>query len=339
MGASSAASVAALALISAALIVAYASRTPSSAEHQLPSLEHIRRRHLQRKLAAQASSVTTSPESSADATPVPEQSVITAVLERSAQLISREDILQRVPSGGLAFFTLANDAYADLAINWALLIKPVLATVNASEHYFIGALDKSISAKLLERRLPTLRVGLSGAHESAVDAPSGNFRLKFSQFRAYGVTKADLLVWLLRNDRHVVVSDVDCAWLSPPHYLLASLAEADVMAGTDCLHRDSDDDRSARGQVEPRCGHHPGSPWAAWFNTGVLLFRATAGAISFAEKWRDRMAEVQGDGTWGNQVDDQLTFNQVSLPLRVPLRVPLLDPRECCGRPRWPLLA
>ena len=101
------------------------------------------------------------------------------------------------------------------------------------------------------------------------------------------------------------VSDVDCAWLALPHALLASLPEADVLAGTDCLHVPDDADRSARTRVTPRCGHHPGSQWAAWFNTGVLVFRATEHALSFAERWRDRMAVVVGDGSWGNQVDDQ----------------------------------
>ena len=127
--------------------------------------------------------------------------------------------------GSLAFFTVANAAYADLAINWALLLTPVLAPLGASDHFFIGALDKNISSQLLSRGLPTMRVGLSGAHDGAEDAPSSNFRLQFSKFRAYGVTKADLIVWLLRERRDVVVSDVDCAWLAPPHPLLASLSE------------------------------------------------------------------------------------------------------------------
>tara|TARA_B100000795_G_scaffold212702_1_gene166369 strand:+ start:548 stop:2539 length:1992 start_codon:yes stop_codon:yes gene_type:complete len=193
--------------------------------------------------------------------------------------------------------------------------------VGCAEHAFIGALDGSISKALLARGLPTMRVGLNGSTAVALDDAAGgsdgaadeggNFRLVFSKFRAYGVTKAVLIAWLLRAKRHVVVSDVDCAWLAPPQYLLKELPEADVMAGTDCLHVLSDDDRSERTHAEPRCGHHPGSRWAAWFNTGVLVFRATAAAIDFAEQWRDRMAEVHGDGSWGNQVDDQLTFNQL----------------------------
>ena len=78
---------------------------------------------------------------------------------------------------------------------------------------------------MLARRLPTIRAGLNGTDDDAADAPDGNFRLVFSKFRAYGVTKAVLIAWLLRAKRHVVVSDVDCAWLAPPQYLLSELPE------------------------------------------------------------------------------------------------------------------
>jgi len=76
-----------------------------------------------------------------------------------------------------------------------------------------------------------MRVGLNGSTAVALDAAAGgndeggNFRLVFSKFRAYGVTKAVLIAWLLRAKRHVVVSDVDCAWLAPPQYLLSELPE------------------------------------------------------------------------------------------------------------------
>ena len=230
------------------------------------------------------------------ASPNPAESAVAPNPAESAvaKLLDRGDILQRIPPGKLAFFTLANAAYGDLAVNWALLLGNVLRPIGAESHYFVGALDANISASLLARGLPTMRAGLSGAHDGAADAPSTNFRLQFSKFRAYGVTKADLIAWLLGAGRDVVVSDVDCAWLSPPHFLLGTLPEADLMAGTDCLHVDSDDDRSTRGDAAPRCGHHPGSHWAAWFNTGVLLFRAKSEhALSFAVRWRDAMAAVR----------------------------------------------
>ena len=354
------------------------------------SIDAIRVAHLRRKMAAAAARIAlnnTPASIDSDASPVSESDESSP---HSSYLLSRNDVLSRIPPGALAFFTVANTAYADLAVNWALLLRGVLAPMGAAEHYFIGALDRNLSHTLLEHRLPTMRVGLSGAHDGADEAPSSNFRLVFSKFRAYGVTKADLLLWLLREGRDVVVSDVDCAWLAPPHPLLESLADADLMAGVSplrnphtirlscqsasclaptaracpsharryglssrrlrqrpigtpcsaakvCHHRaQSVLTCSATHEPTPtptspptatptamatatatpcpprhvcartchhfRCGHHAGSHWAAWYNTGVLIFRRTVHAISFAERWRDAMAAVHGDGSWGNQV-------------------------------------
>ena len=170
---------------------------------------------------------------SAPSPPPPHATAAAAAATEGAptRLLTQADVLRRVPEGGVAFFTLANAAYGDLAVNWALLLLPVLARVGCAEHAFIGALDGSISKALLARGLPTMRVGLNGSTAVALDAAAGgsegaadeggnggNFRLVFSKFRAYGVTKAVLIAWLLRAGRHVVVSDVDCAWLAPPQY-------------------------------------------------------------------------------------------------------------------------
>ena len=209
-----------LAIVCGALIIGSALRTPSA--HTQAVIESIhRRRQLRHQYAAaegtgmpdvpstrewesrcSAKGGTVTPGGCRQTTSKSESAaslneVASAADERNARLLTRDDVLARVPVGGLAFFTLANDAYADLAVNWALLLRPVLATVGAAEHYFIGALDKNLTATLLSHRLPTLRLGMSGAHDGAQDAPSGNFRLQFAQFRAYGVTKADLLVCLM----------------------------------------------------------------------------------------------------------------------------------------------
>ena len=68
-----------------------------------------------------------------------------------------------------------------------------------------------------------------------------------------------------------------------------------------------DADRTPRENRVRNCGHQPRSRHSAWFNTGVMLFRATANAIDVMVEWRDRMAAVKGDA----QIDDQLTFNQL----------------------------
>ena len=44
-----------------------------------------------------------------------------------SKVLSTEDVLCRVPRGGLAFVSLANGAYDVLGINWALRLLPILA--------------------------------------------------------------------------------------------------------------------------------------------------------------------------------------------------------------------
>ena len=118
---------------------------------------------------------------------------------------------------------------------------------------------------------------------------------------------AQVIVWLLRAGRDVCVSDVDAAWISPPYELMRSVPAADVLSGTDCLHVPHDADRSKRRNEVHNCGHQPGSQYSAWFNTGVMIFRATQNAIDIVVEWRETMQAIKGEA----QIDDQLTFNQL----------------------------
>ena len=68
-----------------------------------------------------------------------------------------------------------------------------------------------------------------------------------------------------------------------------------MLSGTDCLHVPWDKDRSTRALPMKNCGHQPGSKWSAWFNTGVMLFRARPKTMEMMSEWRDRMAAVEGD--------------------------------------------
>ena len=90
-------------------------------------LERVRRRHLKQKYTLTAW----------------KGAISAASPPHKHLLLTRAAVLKRIPRGELAFFTLANAAYADLAINWALLLQPVLDRMNAAEHFFIGALDQN----------------------------------------------------------------------------------------------------------------------------------------------------------------------------------------------------
>lgn len=222
----------------------------------------------------------------------------TVALDNS-RVLTADDVVRRIPRGELAFVSLANSAYSDLAINWALVLLPVLERAGAAGHAVLAALDEPAVHLFTSRGLPTMRCALGGMNVTGGGKKTHDFRWDMGSFRAMGVSKAELIVWLLRAGRHVCISDVDSVWIAPPHALLGSLPEADVMLGTDCLDVPWDADRSSRQNKVHRCGHQPGSTWSAWFNTGVMLWRDTPSALAMAVEWRDRMAEVKGDGSVG----------------------------------------
>ena len=58
-----------------------------------------------------------------------------------------------------------------------------------------------------------------------------------------GVSKAEMIIWLLREGRDVCF-DVDTAWIAPPHALQHT--PMPMLSGTDCLDVVWDADRSER---------------------------------------------------------------------------------------------
>jgi hypothetical protein len=108
----------------------------------------------------------------------------------NSRILSSADVLRRVPRGRLAFVALANSAYADLAVNWALALLPVLESLGESHHAVLAALDDASGARFVQLRLPTLRVGMGGINNTNGDVV--DFRWAMSAFRAYGVTKAEV---------------------------------------------------------------------------------------------------------------------------------------------------
>ena len=52
-------------------------------------------------------------------------------------------MLCRVPQGSLAFISLANGAYAEMATNWALLLLPLLQKHGHGDRAFLMALDEA----------------------------------------------------------------------------------------------------------------------------------------------------------------------------------------------------
>ena len=108
--------------------------------------------------------------------------------------LSPEDMLCRVPKGELAFVALANAAYGELAVNWALLLLPVLQKFGHADRAVLAALDRPGLEQFTARRLPTMStepfggIGFNKKHNGHMDG----FRWETGAFRAYGVTKAEV---------------------------------------------------------------------------------------------------------------------------------------------------
>ena len=139
-------------------------------------------------------------------------------IKPSFSLLSPEDVLRRIPRNELAYISLANNAYAELAINWALVLLPMLAQAGKADHAILAALDDESERTFTKRGLPTMRSGLGGLNSGG--RKNYDFRWEMGAFRAYGVSKAEMIIWLLREGRDVCFSDVDTAWIAPPHAIL-----------------------------------------------------------------------------------------------------------------------
>ena len=189
------------------------------------------------------------------------------------KVLEHSDVLCRVPRGEMAFVSLANGAYGELGINWAMLLMPILAKVGHEDRAFLFAIDEAGVDAFIGARLPTVRQHTKAKHNERARTSDG-FRWEPGAFRDYGVTKAEVIAWLLREGRDVCISDVDAAWVATPYALFKSVPDADVLSGTDCLDVPWDADRSPRANRVKNCGHEPGAQWSAWFNTGVMFFRA-----------------------------------------------------------------
>ncbi|KAL1495240.1 hypothetical protein AB1Y20_017103 [Prymnesium parvum] len=205
-----------------------------------------------------------------------------------------------VEAGGVVWLGFSNAAFRELSLNWVAHVY----RLRKERQLVVAALDRGFSALLLSEGVP---------HFEYDWGVVSDMRSNVSGFRRLGALKAELVLKVLRARRHVLLSDVDVAWLTDPEPILRRMWRADVMSATDCLSVTADEyvrDQFGRVREEGvnRCAHKPGNRYGhAAFNTGVLFFRATVRAIAVAAAWRHRLLSVQAD-QW---LDDQLAFNEL----------------------------
>ena len=92
--------------------------------------------------------------------------------------------------------------------------------------------DDDGAERFLAKKLPTVKQYTSARH-----GPRDNdgFRWAPGAFRKYGVTKAEVILWLLKAGRDVCMSDVDAAWIAPP--CAARLAARNSARASSCAIR------------------------------------------------------------------------------------------------------
>ena len=77
--------------------------------------------------------------------------------------LEKEDVLCRVPKGSMAFISLANGAYSEMATNWALLLLPLLQRHGHGDRAFLMALDEAAIDSFVQKRFPVVRGHPPGA--------------------------------------------------------------------------------------------------------------------------------------------------------------------------------
>lgn len=175
-----------------------------------------------------------------------------AAIAANATWFSRERTLEAifedVGVGEVVWLTFANSAFREFTLNWAAHVYRIRKERAAA----IAALDLELQRSLLEEGLPYFGYD---------HGRTGDLRSDVVEFRRLGALKGELVLRVLRSDRHVLLSDVDVVWLHDPTPILATLAtDADVMSATDCLHVSGDEAKFPKiAQGVNRCAYNPGN--------------------------------------------------------------------------------
>ena len=144
------------------------------------------------------------------------------------------------------WLSFANSAFRDLALNWVAHVY----RLRKERAFAMAALDTPLQRTLAAEAVPYF------AFDYGVVA---DMRSNVSGFRRLGALKGELVLRVLRAERHVLLSDVDVVWAADPEPHLRSLLAADVMSATDCLSVRADEDKRRQSRGTNRCAYNPGN--------------------------------------------------------------------------------
>ena len=216
-----------------------------------------------------------------------------------SELFARERLLgaviRGVPLGRPVWLSIANSAVTEIALNWAAHI----FHLGVEHSAVIACLDAPLLQAMLSARVPAFSYIQAGFERDVRSSRIG--------FRQLGVLKAQLTLHILSAGRNVLLSDVDVVWLRDPIPLLLAREAADLMLSTDCLSVSAEEANATAWVGANRCAFLPGNgDGHAAFNTGILYFRSSVGALGVAAAWLALLClPAERD------IDDQLAMNHL----------------------------
>ena len=219
---------------------------------------------------------------------------------------SMDELLQGVPTGGIAWLAFGNSGVTEMLMNW---VHWVLA-LGKGRSMVVACYDEPLFVRLRAMRVP--------AYNYTGALPRIHFRGTPFLSHRMGFLKALTIKEVLLTCRHVLVPDSDVVWLRDPTAELDALAAADsahpstasptpsarlatplsrrparhpplppgasLAPSTDCIHVEADQDKTPRRASPYLCGHAPGNTQGAVFNTGVIFLASTNATVAFCEK-------------------------------------------------------
>eukprot|EP00897_Mesotaenium_endlicherianum_P008859 jgi/Mesen1/8000/ME000425S07198 len=211
-------------------------------------------------------------------------------------------------SGGeseLVMATFASVAFKDFLLNWLESAR----AAGLARRVLVAAFDEPTYEAV------RLRAGLG----------ERDFRGNATLFRGMGVPKALFVRELLRQGRAVLLSDTDVVWLADPLPFLRAeglLPHADVLVSSDSISVDNDaanmrtiplaSDPAWYKHTTARGGEMFGSVYENSYNTGMLVFQPTPGALQLVDTWLETLRANGKNMGWDAPLyDDQDAFNRL----------------------------
>jgi hypothetical protein len=199
-------------------------------------------------------------------------------------------LFERVRPPAPLLVTFGSISMSEFVLNWVAHVQKLEGQGASHVDFAVAVLDKPLLALLDEKGLPAITL-------AAVDGLMEHkeyFRADEKKFLRMGEIKVDLIRPLIAAGYHVLMCDADVVIMSDPwpwvlpglarepamRHRVAQMVRADVLVTTDCI--DEQEDGQERHWLMNK-----------EFNTGVLFFRGSRGALDVIDRVRPSLPMPQ----------------------------------------------